>query len=67
MNLSDIKLHFSDRFASKKYIELVDSMTAGNDLGLTDAVTALVTIHTDTRRRTTTTSSRPLGERRFSG
>ena len=30
---------------------LVDSMTAANDLGLTDAVPARVTIHTDTRRR----------------
>lgn len=31
---------------------LVDGMTAANDLGLTDAVTAHVTIHTDTRRKT---------------
>lgn len=31
---------------------LVDGMTAANDLGLTDAVPARVTIHTDTRRRT---------------
>lgn len=30
---------------------LVDGMTAANDLGLTDAVPAHVTIHTDTRRR----------------
>lgn len=30
---------------------LVDGMTAANDLGLTDAVPAKVTIHTDTRRR----------------
>ncbi|MGK5078786.1 DUF6088 family protein [Janthinobacterium sp. HLX7-2] len=30
---------------------LVDGMTAANDLGLTDAVPARVTIHTDTRRR----------------
>ncbi|CAB3765761.1 DUF6088 family protein [Paraburkholderia humisilvae] len=30
---------------------LVDSMTAANDLGLTDAVPARVTIHTDARRR----------------
>ena len=29
---------------------LVDGMTAANDLGLTDAVPARVTIHTDTRR-----------------
>lgn len=30
---------------------LVDGMTAANDLGLTDAVQARVTIHTDARRR----------------
>lgn len=30
---------------------LVDGMTAANDLGLTDAVPAKVTIHTDSRRR----------------
>ena len=30
---------------------LVDGMTAANDLGLTDAIPARVTIHTDTRRR----------------
>ncbi len=30
---------------------LVDGMTAANDLGLTNAVPARVTIHTDTRRR----------------
>ena len=30
---------------------LVDGMTAANDLGLTDAVQARVTLHTDTRRR----------------
>lgn len=30
---------------------LVDGMTAANDLGLTDAVSACVTIHTDARRR----------------
>lgn len=30
---------------------LIDGMTAANDLGLTDAVPARVTIHTDTRRR----------------
>ena len=30
---------------------LIDGMTAANDLGLTDAVPAHVTIHTDTRRR----------------
>jgi hypothetical protein len=30
---------------------LVDGMTAANDLGLTDAVPAHVTIHTDARRR----------------
>jgi len=30
---------------------LVDGMTAANDLGLTDAVPARVTIHTDARRR----------------
>jgi hypothetical protein len=30
---------------------LVDRMTAANDLGLTDAVPARVTIHTDARRR----------------
>ena len=30
---------------------LVDGMTAANDLGLTDAVSARVTIHTDARRR----------------
>ncbi len=32
--------------------QLVDGMTAANDLGLTDAVAVRVTIHTDTRRRT---------------
>lgn len=31
---------------------LVDGMTAANDLGLTDAVPARVTVHTDSRRRT---------------
>lgn len=31
---------------------LVDGMTAANDLGLTDAVPARVTVHTDARRRT---------------
>lgn len=31
---------------------LVDGMTAANDLGMTDAVPARVTIHTDARRRT---------------
>ncbi|AMP02085.1 MULTISPECIES: DUF6088 family protein [Collimonas] len=31
---------------------LIDGMTAANDLGLTNAVPARVTIHTDTRRRT---------------
>lgn len=31
---------------------LVDGMTAANNLGLTDAVPANVTIHTDARRRT---------------
>lgn len=31
---------------------LVDGLTAANDLGLTDAVPARVTIHTDARRRT---------------
>jgi len=30
---------------------LVDGITAANDLGLTDAVPSLVTIHTDARRR----------------
>lgn len=30
---------------------LVDGMTAANDLGLTDAVPARVTIHTEARRR----------------
>lgn len=30
---------------------LVDGMTAANDLGLTDAIPAKVTIHTDSRRR----------------
>ncbi len=30
---------------------LVDGMTAANDLGLSDAVPARVTIHTDARRR----------------
>lgn len=30
---------------------LVDGMTAANDLGLTDAVTAKITVHTDARRR----------------
>ena len=30
---------------------LVDGMTAANDLGLTDAVPARLTIHTDARRR----------------
>jgi hypothetical protein len=33
---------------------LVDGMTAANDLGLTDAVPARVTIHTDARRRSIT-------------
>lgn len=33
---------------------LVDGMTAANDLGLTDAVPARVTIHTDARRRSVT-------------
>ena len=33
---------------------LVDGMTAANDLGLTDAVPARVTIHTDARRKTVT-------------
>lgn len=33
---------------------LVDGMTAANDLGLTDAVPARVTVHTDTRRRSIT-------------
>jgi hypothetical protein len=33
---------------------LVDGMTAANDLGLTDAVPARVTIHTDARRRAVT-------------
>lgn len=31
---------------------LVDGMTAANDLGLSDAVSARVTIHTDSRRQT---------------
>ena len=30
---------------------LVDGMTVANDLGLTEAVPARVTIHTDTRRK----------------
>jgi len=30
---------------------LVDGMTAANDLGLTDAIHARVTLHSDTRRR----------------
>jgi hypothetical protein len=33
---------------------LVDGMTAANDLGLTDAVPARITIHTDARRRSIT-------------
>lgn len=33
---------------------LVDGMTAANDLGLTDAVPAHVTVHTDARRRSLT-------------
>lgn len=33
---------------------LVDGMTAANDLGLTDAVPARVTVHTDARRRSIT-------------
>lgn len=33
---------------------LVDGLTAANDLGLTDAVPARVTIHTDTRRKSVT-------------
>ena len=33
---------------------LVDGMTAANDLGLTDAVPAHVTVHTDARRRSIT-------------
>ena len=33
---------------------LVDGMTAANDLGLTDAVPARVTIHTDARRKSIT-------------
>ena len=33
---------------------LIDGMTAANDLGLTDAVPARVTVHTDARRRSIT-------------
>lgn len=36
---------------------LVDGMTAANDLGLTDAVPARVTIHTDARRKSVTLES----------
>lgn len=42
-----------DALARRDQIRLlVDGMTAANDLGLTDAVPARVTIHTDARRRT---------------
>lgn len=42
-----------DALARRNQIRmLVDGLTATNDLGLTDAVPARVTIHTDTRRRT---------------
>src|SRR6266852_4736955 len=34
------------------YRQIIDGMTAANDLGLTTAVPARVVIHTDTRRRT---------------
>lgn len=44
-----------DALARRDHIRmLVDGLTAANDLGLTDAVPARVTIHTDTRRRTIT-------------
>jgi len=42
-----------DAIARRDQLRLmVDGMTAANDLGLTDAVPAHVTIHTDARRRT---------------
>jgi hypothetical protein len=42
-----------DAIARRDQLRLmVDGMTAANDLGLTDAVPAKVTIHTDARRRT---------------
>lgn len=41
-----------DAIARRDHLRLlVDGMTAANDLGLTDAVPARVTIHTDARRR----------------
>ncbi|HEJ6137352.1 TPA: type IV toxin-antitoxin system AbiEi family antitoxin domain-containing protein [Pseudomonas aeruginosa] len=41
-----------DAMARRDHLRmLVDGMTAANDLGLTDAVPARVTIHTDARRR----------------
>ncbi|WP_035531806.1 DUF6088 family protein [Paraburkholderia sacchari] len=41
-----------DAIARRDQLRLmVDGMTAANDLGLTDAVPAMVTIHTDARRR----------------
>lgn len=42
----------ADAIARRNQLRLlVDGMTAANDLGLTDAVPARVTIHTDARRR----------------
>ena len=42
----------ADAVARRDHLRLlVDGMTAANDLGLTDAVPARVTIHTETRRR----------------
>ena len=42
----------TDAIARRDQLQmLVDGMTAANDLGLTDAVPARVTIHTDARRR----------------
>lgn len=44
--------HVIDAIARRDQVRLlVDGMTAANDLGLTDAVPAKVTIHTDCRRR----------------
>jgi hypothetical protein len=41
-----------DAIARRDHLRLlVDGMTAANDLGLTDAVPAHVTLHTDARRR----------------
>lgn len=44
-----------DALARRDHLRmLVDGMTAANDLGLSDAVPARVTIHTDARRRSIT-------------